>query len=91
MNSRSPKHNELMLASYNKNPSAFNDPDGLVLVWNSMHQHFSNIKAHMPTRPEFTFYAQSPVLSASFSEFHPNYIVGGTYAGQILLWDTRAR
>jgi dynein intermediate chain len=31
------------------------------------------------------------VLSAVFSPFHPNLIVGGTYSGQILLWDTRAR
>lgn len=44
----------------------------------------------MPSRPEFTFYAQSDVLTAKFSEFHNNYVVGGTYSGQILLWDTRA-
>jgi hypothetical protein len=26
-----------------------------------------------------------------FSPFHPNLVVGGTYSGQILLWDTRAK
>lgn len=26
-----------------------------------------------------------------FSKFHPNYIIGGTYSGQIVLWDTRAK
>lgn len=31
----------------------------------------------MPSRPEFHFYAQSDVLTAKFSEFHNNYIVGG--------------
>ena len=31
------------------------------------------------------------MLSAIFSPFHPNLVIGGTYAGQILLWDTRAR
>lgn len=28
---------------------------------------------------------------AKFSPFHPNYIIGGTYSGQILLWDTRVK
>lgn len=26
-----------------------------------------------------------------FSKFHPNYVIGGTYSGQIVLWDTRAK
>lgn len=34
---------------------------------------------------------QSDVLSVAFSPFHPNLIIGGTYAGQILIWDTRAK
>lgn len=32
---------------------------------------------------------QSPVMSAMFSRFHPQYIIGGTYSGQVVLWDTR--
>jgi dynein intermediate chain len=31
------------------------------------------------------------VLSAVFSPFHPNLVIGGTYSGQILIWDTRAK
>ncbi len=31
------------------------------------------------------------MTAALFSKFHPNLIVGGTYSGQILLWDTRAK
>jgi dynein intermediate chain len=31
------------------------------------------------------------VTAAAFSPFHANLIVGGTYSGQILLWDTRAK
>ncbi len=31
------------------------------------------------------------MLSVSLSPFHPNLVIGGTYSGQILLWDTRAR
>lgn len=27
----------------------------------------------------------------TFSPFHPNLIFGGSYSGQVLLWDTRAK
>ncbi|KAJ3385287.1 hypothetical protein HDU92_003125 [Lobulomyces angularis] len=77
----SPKYQELLLSSYNKNPMATNDPDGVVLIWNQ----------HLTDRPEFIFHAQSDVMAACFSEFHPNYIIGGTFSGQILIWDTRAK
>jgi dynein intermediate chain, cytosolic len=77
----SPKFSELFLASYTKNPTAPHDPDGIVQVWN----------IHMHDRPEFVFNAQSDVLTAKFSPFHPNLIVGGSYSGQVLLWDTRAK
>jgi dynein intermediate chain len=77
----SPKFPELVLAAYTKNPSAPNDPDGLVQVWN----------IHLHDRPEFVFHAQSDVLAAKFSPFHPNLIIGGAYSGQVLLWDTRAK
>ncbi|SPN97183.1 related to dynein intermediate chain 1, cytosolic [Cephalotrichum gorgonifer] len=77
----SPKFPELLLASYTNNPSAPHEPDGIVQVWNQ----------HMHDRAEFVFHAQSDVLTAKFSPFHPNLIVGGTYSGQILLWDTRAK
>lgn len=72
---------ELVVSSYNKNPLAPNEPDGVALVWNE----------HLLDRPEFVFHSQSDVLSVMFSKFHPNYIIGGTYSGQIVLWDTRAK
>jgi dynein intermediate chain len=75
----SPHFNELLLSSYTKNPSAPHDPAGLVLLWNT----------HAPSRPEYTFTASSDVLSARFSPFHPNIVIGGCYSGQICLWDTR--
>ena len=34
---------------------------------------------------------QSPVLSARFSPFSPHIVAGGTYSGQILIWDDRAK
>ncbi|EMR65862.1 putative cytoplasmic dynein 1 intermediate chain 2 protein [Eutypa lata UCREL1] len=77
----SPAFPELLLASYTKNPSAPHDPDGVVQVWNR----------HLHDRPEFLFHAQSDILTAKFSPFHPNLIIGGTYSGQVLLWDTRAK
>ncbi|KAJ2979423.1 hypothetical protein NQ176_g3264 [Zarea fungicola] len=77
----SPKFSELLLASYTKNPTAPHEPDGLVQVWNT----------HMHDRPEYVFTAQSDILTAKFSPYHPNLIIGGSYSGQVLLWDTRAK
>ncbi|KAJ5312310.1 hypothetical protein PENANT_c011G00790 [Penicillium antarcticum] len=76
----SPKFPELLLASYTKNPSAPHEPDGLVQVWNQ----------HLQSRPEYVFHSTSDILTAKFSPYHPNLIVGGSYSGQVLLWDTRS-
>ncbi|KAI0146628.1 WD40-repeat-containing domain protein [Pestalotiopsis sp. NC0098] len=76
-----PKFHELLLASYTKNPTAPHDPDGVVLVWNP----------HLRDRPEYVFHAQSDILTAKFSPFHPNLIIGGTYSGQVLIWDNREK
>ncbi|KAG7263736.1 hypothetical protein CRUP_016233 [Coryphaenoides rupestris] len=54
-------------------------PDGVALVW--------NLKYKKAT-PEYTFHCQ--VMSAGFARFHPNLVVGGTYSGQIVLWDNRS-
>jgi dynein intermediate chain len=35
------------------------------------------------------FECQSAVLSCSFTPFSPHVIVGGTYSGQVVLWDCR--
>lgn len=37
-----------------------------------------------------SFFLQSEVMSAGFAKFHPNLVVGGTYSGQIVLWDNRS-
>lgn len=76
----SPHFNELLLTSYTKNPSAPNESPGQVLLWN----------VHASSRPEYVFACGSDVLSARFSPFHPNYVIGGCYSGQICLWDTRS-
>lgn len=77
----STKFPELVVVAYNRNDQDEDSPDGLVAVWN----------LRLLDRPEFVFHAQTDVLSVCFSPFHPNLVVGGTYSGQILIWDTRAR
>lgn len=77
----STQYPELLLASYFTNEQAPSDPDGTVLVWN---MKFKN------TSPEYIFHCQSPIMSCCFAKFHPSLIVGGTYSGQIALWDMRS-
>ncbi|EDO49079.1 predicted protein [Nematostella vectensis] len=72
---------ELLVASYNNNEDAPHEPDGVALIW--------NLK-FAKTTPEYIFHCQSAVMSATFAKFHPNLIIGGTYSGQIVLWDNRS-
>ncbi|CAH1112258.1 unnamed protein product [Psylliodes chrysocephalus] len=78
----SPQFPELLLAAYNNNEESPNDPDGVVLIWNTKFKKAT---------PEYVFHCQSAVLSATFARFHPNLILGGTYSGQIVLWDNRVQ
>ncbi|KAJ3595299.1 hypothetical protein NHX12_004603 [Muraenolepis orangiensis] len=77
----SPQYPELLVASYNNNEDAPHEPDGVALVWNLKYKK---------STPEYTFHCQSEVMSAGFARFHPNLVVGGTYSGQIVLWDNRS-
>ncbi|XP_077435413.1 dynein, cytoplasmic 1, intermediate chain 2a isoform X3 [Vanacampus margaritifer] len=77
----SPQYPELLVASYNNNMDAPHEPDGVALVWNMKYKK---------TTPEYVFHCQSAVMSAAFAKFHPNVVVGGTYSGQIVLWDNRS-
>ncbi|XP_072269014.1 cytoplasmic dynein 1 intermediate chain 1 isoform X4 [Pyxicephalus adspersus] len=72
---------ELMVASYNNNEDAPHEPDGVALVWNMKFKK---------TTPEYIFHCQSSVMSVCFARFHPNLLIGGTYSGQIVLWDNRS-
>ncbi|CAB4473706.1 WD40 repeat-like protein [Rhizophagus irregularis] len=75
------KNPEICVASYNKNPMAMNEPDGVAVVWS----------LKLLERPEYVFHSQSDVLTTMFSEFHPTLVIGGTYSGQIVLWDMRSK
>ncbi|XP_073788025.1 cytoplasmic dynein 1 intermediate chain 1 isoform X2 [Danio rerio] len=77
----SPQYPELLVASYNNNEDAPHEPDGVALVWNMKFKK---------TTPEYIYHCQSPVVSVGFALFHPNLLVGGTYSGQIVLWDNRS-
>uniref|UniRef100_A0A672T451 Dynein cytoplasmic 1 intermediate chain 1 n=1 Tax=Sinocyclocheilus grahami TaxID=75366 RepID=A0A672T451_SINGR len=75
------RYPELLVASYNNNEDAPHEPDGVALVWNMKFKK---------TTPEYIYHCQSPVVSVGFARFHPNLLVGGTYSGQIVLWDNRS-
>ncbi|XP_043117189.1 cytoplasmic dynein 1 intermediate chain 1 isoform X4 [Puntigrus tetrazona] len=77
----SPQYPELLVASYNTNEDAPHEPDGVVLVWNMKFKKMT---------PEYIFHCQSSVMSVGFAQFHPNLVIGGTYSGQIALWDNRS-
>nr|XP_039266416.1 cytoplasmic dynein 1 intermediate chain 2-like isoform X3 [Styela clava] len=78
----STQYPELCVASYSSNEDAPYEPDGVALVWNSKYKTAS---------PEYIFHCQSAVTAACFAKFHPNLVVGGTYSGQIVLWDNRTK
>eukprot|EP01083_Nonionella_stella_P178497 630705_1 len=76
----SSKFPQLILVSYARShePSS-TQADGLIMVWS----------LDMPQRPEKVFTCQSTVLSLTFHISHPHLILGGTQAGEILIWDSR--
>ncbi|KAL5277050.1 DYNC1I2 family protein [Megaselia abdita] len=71
---------ELVCTSYHNNEESPNEPDGVVMVWNTKYKKQT---------PEDIFHCQSAVMSTCFAKFNPNLILGGTYSGQIVLWDNR--
>lgn len=77
----SPKFPELLCTTYTKSQQAPHTPPGLLNVWNM----------HLKGRPEYSLHATSDLLSCLFHPYHPSLILGGTYSGQLCLWDTRAR
>lgn len=77
----SPKFPELLCTAYTKSQAAPHTPPGLLNVWN----------LHLKGRPEYSLHATSDLLSCLFHPHHPSLILGGTYSGQLCLWDTRAR
>lgn len=76
------KHPEILLAGYSKSEeSNVNDPHGLLLIWSLA----------LRKKPEFQFVCQSELTTAIFHPFNPKLMIGATYTGQILIWDTRGK
>ncbi|KAG9016699.1 hypothetical protein FRB90_002454 [Tulasnella sp. 427] len=76
----SPKYPELSVASYNKNPAALNEPDGIVAVWN----------LHMLERPEFVFHSQEAddyVYDVRWHPNHPALFGAADGSGRFDLWN----
>lgn len=73
---------KLVVGSYHNNEESPNEPDGVVMVWNTKFKK---------STPEDVFHCQSAVMSTCFAKFNPNLILGGTYSGQIVLWDNRVQ
>lgn len=57
------------------------EPEGLVMIWNTIFNR---------SAPEHIFYCSSAVMSVCCAKFNPNLILGGTYSGQIVIWDNRS-
>ena len=74
---------ELCYAAYgSKQAGALNDSEGIVIAWNS--------KFKLDT-PEFVFKSPSAVTSMTLCPYNPNIVIGGTYSGQVVIWDNRSR
>jgi len=87
----SPHHKELFLTSYSSRQVTTSEgawakeassAQGLVLVW-SMHM--------LAEGPEYIFTCDSSIHTVAFHPFSPNTILGGTYSGQIVMWDLRSK
>ncbi|GMS81265.1 hypothetical protein PENTCL1PPCAC_3440, partial [Pristionchus entomophagus] len=73
-------HSELVAVGYDELPEASEEPKGVAVVWNT--------KFKKPTS-EFVFCCNSRLTSVAFARFHPHFIIGGCYSGQLVMWDFR--
>ena len=58
--------------------------------WWATDSFYNNVITYHNSLNCVSFLLQSGVMSVTFAKFHPNLIVGGTYSGQIVLWDNRS-
>lgn len=75
-------HPELVAVAYGDEGDDFISHHGShILVW--------NVKLPNKATPEHIFHSTSKVTSVAWSKFHPHLLIGGTYSGQICVWDRR--
>ena len=76
------KHQELLLTSFSKaDDFNLNQQNGLIHLWSLA----------LRKTPEFTFTCQAEVTSSIFHTYNPKLVIGGTFTGQCLIWDTRGK
>ncbi len=75
------KYTELLLTSYTKPKAILSEKNGLINLWSLALRDF----------PEFILTSQAEITSSIFHTYTPKLIIGGTFAGQVLLWDTRGK
>lgn len=78
----SPHFDDMIIASYFK-PETFDSklPHGIVNIW-----HLEDA-----SKPKHTVYCQSSITQAQICPNDPNLLIAGSYGGQLLIWDLRAK
>lgn len=71
-------YKDLLMASYIPHSNLGESP-GTICLWSLA----------LRSRPEFVLSSHSPATSVTFNRFDHNLIIGGTYSGQIIIWDLR--
>ena len=75
----SPNQNDLFLAAFSGTED-FTQQSGLIQLWS-----LTNRKV-----PDYVINYQTEITSAIFYKDNPNYVIGGSMTGQILLWDVKS-
>jgi len=75
------KGSEFFIASYRELNTAFGQGanDSMILGWS----------VHVKRAPAFKLTAPLDVTQAQYCTFRSNIVIGGSYSGQVILWDTR--
>jgi len=77
-----PSQPDLLLVSYDKGERREDsEQEGLINIWSTS----------MRTKPNISLIFQSEITKAISNPFNPNEIIGGTYAGYVVIWDIRAK
>lgn len=78
----SPHSDNTIVASYYRSDSHNSDlPHGIINIWN----------LEDASKPKHTVYSQSSITQAQIYHNDPNILLAGSYAGQLLIWDLRAK
>lgn len=79
----SSNYKELFLCSYHVSENEWDssETDGLVNIFSTQ----------MPSQPELTLTCQSEITACVFHPMEPYLVIGGTFAGSVIVWDMREK